>query len=385
MKYLSQNIPKDKRVLLRTDYNVPIAQGTITDTTRIKDSLPTLELLLKNNNRVIILTHLGRPKGIETALSLEPVRVALQTLLLEKKVILVKNLDDVDAFANQTPSEIILVENIRFFPGEEANDPAFAKKLAALGDVFVNDAFSFCHRSTASMIGLTEYLPSYCGLALEKELNFLTKLSKNPKRPFVAITGGGKISTKLTLLASLAVKADKVLVGGGIANNLLKASGNEIGGSIAEPSLLPEAEKLLKQHADKFLLPQDVVVLKPDHSVVYVDVDRIEPEDRIEDIGEKTRESFRAEILNAGTVVWNGPVGEFEKEEFSKGTHAVLQAISESNAVSIVGGGDTLAAIAKYPKLAAKISFISTGGGALLEYIENGTLPGIDALEKNIS
>lgn len=382
MKYLAQNIPSGKRVLVRVDYNVPIENDKITDDTRIKQSLPTLNSLLDNLNRVIILSHLGRPEGKDPSLSLEPVRERLQELLPNKKILLVKDFtQDKNLIENQKLDEIILLENIRFFPGEKNSDQDFTKALSALGDVYVNDGFSVSHRRSASTTGLPTLLPSFAGLSLEKELDFLTKL-KNPERPFIAIIGGGKISTKLTLLDSLAKKVDKILIGGALANNLLKAKGLEIGQSKYEPDLMSDTQKLLASSPHKFVLPIDAKVENAQGQVLNKDATNIAPQDQIKDIGDKTIEEFANFIKDAQIIVWNGPLGMFEDKRFAHGTEEVLKAVAESSGTTILGGGDTIAAVSSHPELAKKISFISTGGGALLEYLEKGSLPAVDALEQ---
>lgn len=384
MKFLSQNIPSQKRVLLRVDYNVPVSDGRITDNTRILETIPTLRLLLENKNKIILISHLGRPNGVDPSLSLRPIRQELSRLLPDIQINLVEDFrKQKDVFEKQSPNEVILLENIRFFPEEKTQDLSFGKNLSEMADIYVNDAFGVSHRSSASLTLLPKLLPAYAGLALQKELSFLKKLTKNPAHPFLAILGGGKISTKLPLLQALAPITDLILTGGGIANTLLKAQGVEIGTSIYDQSLLQEAKTLLQKYPDKFVLPQDVVTENENGEIQTKMVGSLLKTESIKDIGVETEKIFYEKILRAQTIIWNGPVGQFEKEEFSKGTFSVLKAIAESPAISIVGGGDTIAAISKHPSLTKKITFISTGGGALLQYLEKGTLPALDALSEN--
>lgn len=380
MNFLSQDTPTGKRVLVRIDYNVPIESGTVKDDTRIKESLPTIRLLLEKRNRIILISYLGRPEGKEPKLTLEPARKRLEELL-GKKVILVNDFTkDTSILERQNSDDIILLENIRFYPEEKISDPEFAKKLASLGDLYVNDGFSISHRKSASTTVLPTLLPSFAGLALEKEIKHLEKFIKNPGHPFIAIIGGGKISTKLTLLDTLAKKVDKMLIGGALANNLLKANGTQIGESKHEPDLLEDSKKLLNDYPDKFVLPVDCIVEDAEGKSVEKEISELKPKDQIKDIGGKTIREFSEVIKNAKTILWNGPLGQFEDKRYAEGTHKILIAATDSSATTILGGGDTISAISAYPELAEKISFVSTGGGALLEYLEKGRLPAIDAL-----
>lgn len=386
MKYLSQTPIQNKRVLLRVDYNVSLTPAhTISDDERIKQSLPTIKELLKGNNLLVIVTHLGRPEGIDKKFSLTPVKEKLQEYMPNCTVTLVEDFTkDTEPFKKQTANQILLLENIRFFKEEKQNSPAFSQQLANLADVYVNDAFSVDHRAAASTVGVTEHLPSFAGLALEEEMTYLTKILKTPQTPFVAITGGGKISTKLTLLENLLNKVDTLIIGGGIANTLIKAQGHEIGQSICEDDLLPQARELISRYKTQLLLPTDVTVLTPDNTPQIRQIKAIEPTDSIRDIGPQTIETFSKMITTAKTILWNGPVGNFENTPFEKGTDAIYKAVTDNtSALSIVGGGDTIAALSKHPDFHQKISHISTGGGAMLSFLQDGSLPGIDALEKN--
>jgi phosphoglycerate kinase len=307
--------------------------------------------------------------------------------LPDTTVRLVKDFHEKEVFEKQTEREIILVENIRFFPGEQENYPAFAKELSMLGDIYVNDAFSVSHRDAASVVGLPHLLPSFGGLLLKKEVETLTKALKDPKEPFVAILGGAKVSSKIHLITRLIEVADIILIGGGMANTFFRAAGLEIGKSFYEPAALAQAKKLLvsaEKHHTELVLPQDVIVGDGFTATEALTkrLGEIEAKDQILDIGPETEALFGSKIAEAKTIVWNGPVGYFENPTFRHGTDFLYYAISENaEALSIIGGGETLAAVSKKEHL-EKISHISTGGGAMLEFMENGTLPGIEALER---
>lgn len=389
MKFLADHPVTGKRVLLRVDFNVSLNPNyTIADDTRIRQALPTIELLLKHHNSVIIITHLGRPAKREAHSSLKRVAKDLQTYLPHHKVRMIEDFlsPEYQGGIKQHEKEVILLENIRYYPGEDANDPAFAKNLANLADIYVNDAFSVNHRSTASIVGITHYLPSYCGLLLSKEITMLNLAIKNPLKPVVIVLGGSKISTKLKLIDKLIEVADAVLIGGGLANNFLLAKGLPIGKSIVEKKELVDTKRLIahaKQHGTKLLLPVDVVVqTKKDASSGLIKaITEISQQESIFDIGPHTQAEFGTEIARARTILWNGPVGYFENPAFKRGTDFLYYAIAENrHATSIVGGGETLAALSHKEHVEA-ISHISTGGGAMLEYIEHGTLPGIEALK----
>lgn len=388
MKYIDEADIQNKRVLLRVDFNVSLTPGyTIADDQRIKQALPTIKHLLTNNNKIIIVTHLGRPKNHEPELSLSTVRDKLASYLTDHEIILINDFSaEKEAFANQTENQIFLLENIRYYKEELANDEEFAKKLANLADVYVNDGFSVAHRKEASIIQIPKFLPSYAGLLMRKEVSMLSSLLQNPKKPFVAILGGSKISTKLKLIGKIMEIADTVLLTGGLANNFFKAKGLEIGKSIYEENEIPESKNLIDRAQENhvtLLLPTDVIVGSKDQTLpgTVKSISTITKDDAVLDIGPDTANEFAMHIQSAATIVWNGPVGYFENPIFRKGSDAICDAIVKNpNATSIIGGGDTIAAIAHRKDL-NHISHISTGGGAMLEFLENnGTLPGIEAL-----
>ena len=378
---------RDKRVMIREDLNVPITEGKVTSDARIRAALPTIENALHAGARVILLSHLGRPKegNYEEQYSLTPVASKL-TELLGQPVRLIKDWLENEISVN--PGEVVLCENVRFNPGEKADDMTLSQKMAALCDVFVMDAFGTAHRAEASTHGIAKFAKIACaGPLLVAELEALHKALANPKPPMVAIVGGSKVSTKLTLLDSLLTVADRLIVGGGIANTFIASQGYNVGKSLYEPELLETAQRYsmtAKEKGGKIPIPQDVVVGKEFSSEAIASIkslNDIAADDMIFDIGPKTIEQFTAMLRTAGTILWNGPVGVFEFEQFSAGTKAIAMAIAESNAFSIAGGGDTLAAIDKY-HIADKISYISTGGGAFLEFIEGKTLPAVAVLEE---
>ncbi|MEG6566969.1 phosphoglycerate kinase [Thermoanaerobacterium saccharolyticum] len=380
---------KGKRVLVRVDFNVPMdSEKNITDDTRIKAALPTIQYLLDNNAKVILVSHLGRPKGkFNMEYSMKPVAKRLSELL-GKQVIVADDVigEDAKAKANALKDgEVLLLENVRFHAEEEKNDPDFSKELASLADVFVNDAFGTAHRAHASTTGVASYLPAVSGFLIEKELNFMGGALENPERPFVAILGGAKVSDKIGVITNLLDKVDSLLIGGGMAYTFIKAEGYEIGKSLLEEDKLELAKDLIekaKQKGVKLLLPVDTVVsaeLKSGVPYEVVDIDKM-PNDKIGvDIGPKTIEEFSKVIKDAKTVVWNGPMGVFEIREFAKGTEAIAKAMSECNGTTIIGGGDSAAAVEQLG-YADKVSHISTGGGASLEFLEGKVLPGIAAL-----
>jgi phosphoglycerate kinase len=377
---------RDKRVLIRQDLNVPIKQGVVASDKRIKASLPTIEKALEAGAAVLLMSHLGRPTEgeREEEFSLQPVAECLQALL-ERPVRLVRD------YLEQPPEcqtgEVILLENVRFNPGEKANDPDLAKKYAQLCDVYVMDAFGTAHRAQASTHGVGNCATVACaGPLLVGELEALEKALKSPARPTVAIVGGAKVSTKLTVLNTLSAKVDRLVPGGGIANTFIAALGHSVGKSLVEENLIQEAKSLIDQSKSRgaeILIPVDVVVGKafdPNTEAEVKAVDAVAGDDMIFDIGPETAALYADIMKSAGTIVWNGPVGVFEFEQFSQGTRALGQAIADSNAFSIAGGGDTLAAVDQFG-LSDRISYISTGGGAFLEFLEGKTLPAVQMLE----
>lgn len=380
-----------KRVLVRVDYNVSLLSDgiTIADDTRIRQSLATIEYLLRNHNKLILVSHLGRPEGRDEKYSLKTVAVHLESLLPNVSVRLVDDFASSEGqheLADQHAGEILLLENIRYFTGEQRNDPAFAQKLSELADVYINDAFGVSHRRDASVVGVPRYLPSYGGLLLKKEIETLSKLLENPKKPFVAILGGAKVSTKINLLYRLVEIADHVLLGGGIANTFLLEKGLPIGKSLAEADQLDNIRKIIAHAKDKntqILMPEDAVVtqdLNAENESQVVEAEEVPADSYIADIGPLTQAEYGNVIARAATIVWNGPVGYFENPAFARGTEFLYYSITQNtHCLSVVGGGDTLAAVSKKEYI-DKITHISTGGGAMLEFIERGTLPGIEAL-----
>ena len=378
-----------KRVLVRVDFNVPIKNGVITDDRRIREALPTIKYLIEKGAKVILVSHLGRPKGFQDDLRLDPVAKRLSELLGKP----VKKLNDCigeeveKEVANMNPGDVVLLENIRFYKEEEANDPEFAKKLAKLADLYVNDAFGTAHRAHASTAGVANYIPGVAGLLMKKEIEIMGKALENPDRPFVCILGGAKVSDKIGVIQNLVNKVDVLLIGGGMMFTFLKAMGYEIGKSIVEEDKLDLAKDLMslaKEKGVKFVLPVDAVVvkeIKEDAPTTVKDVDKFDKDDIGVDIGPKTIDLFREEIMKAKTIIWNGPMGIFEIPAFSNGTKKVAEAIAENkNCVSIVGGGDTAAAVQLFG-LEEKFTHISTGGGASLEFLEGKVLPGVAVLQ----
>ena len=377
---------KGKRVLIREDLNVPLTDGKVTSDTRIRAALPTIQHALDKGAKVMVMSHLGRPKEGEydEALSLTPVAKRLSELL-GVKVRLERDWLDGVAVAD---GEVIMCENVRFNPGEKKNDPALSKRMADLCDVFVMDAFGTAHRAQASTCGIGEIAPIACaGPLLVAELDALSRALGNPKRPLVAIVAGSKVSSKLTVLESLSTVVDQLIVGGGIANTFIAAAGHNIGKSLHEPDLIAEAKRLMAQakaRGGDIPLPTDVVIAEEFSASAEADVrnvDGVADGEMILDIGPDTAEMYAAILKTAGTIVWNGPVGVFEFDQFGEGTRVLAQAIAESPAFSIAGGGDTLAAVEKYG-VADRISYISTGGGAFLEFLEGKTLPAVAMLEQ---
>lgn len=376
-----------KRVLIRQDLNVPIKDGEVTSDKRIRASISTIEHCIKAGAKVMIMSHLGRPTEGEYAeeFSLKPVATRLSSLL-DKKVTVVRDwLDGVGDLAN---GDVVLCENVRFNVGEKKNDDALSKKMAALCDVYVMDAFGTAHRAQASTHGVAKYAPVACaGPLLAGELEALGKALDNPKRPMVAIVGGSKVSTKLTVLDSLSTIVDQLIVGGGIANTFIAADGHNVGKSLYEEDLVDEAKKLKAAAQTKggdIPVPVDVICGKEFSESAAAEtknVDEVADDDMIFDIGPKTAAQFAEMLKSAGTIVWNGPVGVFEFDQFGEGTKTLGMAIAECDAFSIAGGGDTLAAVDKYD-IADRVSYISTGGGAFLEFLEGKKLPAVEILEQ---
>ena len=377
-----------KRVFIRADLNVPQDEaGNITEDTRIRASIPSIKYALEGGAAVMVTSHLGRPTEGEVTAddTLAPVAVRLGQLL-GKPVKLIQNW--VDGGFSVAPGEVVLLENCRCNKGEKKNNEELSQKMAALCDIYVNDAFGTAHRAEATTHGIARFAPVACaGILMGAEIDALGKALCNPARPLVAIVGGSKVSSKLTILRSLADKVDQLIVGGGIANTFLLASGKRIGESLAEPELVKEAQviiDLMKARGAEVPLPEDVVVADEVSAMARankVPVDEVGPHDRILDIGPKAAAQLSQIIANAGTIVWNGPVGVFELPQFAGGTKMLASAIAHSEAFSIAGGGDTLAAIAKF-HIADDVGYISTGGGAFLEFLEGKTLPAIAALEE---
>ncbi len=379
-----------KKVLVRVDYNVPLDKDLkITDDTRIRLSLPTLDYLMRNNAKIILMSHLGRPKGKpEDKFRLDPAAKRLGELTGKK----IKKFDETFSLEikdyiemEMKNGDIVLLENLRFNPGEKANDDDFSRALATLADVFVNDAFGAAHRAHASVAGVAKYIPAVAGLLMKKEVETLDSLLQSPARPFIAILGGSKVSDKIQVIKNLLEKVDSLVLGGGMTYTFLKAQNHEIGKSICEFDQLDYAREMLefaKKNNVNVLLPVDIIAAKEfdeNAEKKLVPAESIPLDWMGLDIGPKTIEMFKQEILNAGTVFWNGPVGVFEWDRFSEGTRGIASAVAESPAVTVAGGGDTLAALKKYG-LTDKISHISSGGGASMELLEGKELPGVYSL-----
>ena len=387
-----------KRVLVRVDYNVPIENGKVSDDKRIRETVPTLQYLLDRNARVILVSHLGRPKGKwSDEFSLAPVAEHLRTLI-GAKVEFIKDVvgPEAKAAADAVPAgQVLILENIRFLPGEETNDPRLSEALAAFADVYVNDAFGTAHRAHASTCGVAEAMkkdnkPAVAGFLMEKELRFLGEALAHPEKPFVAILGGSKISGKIDVIENLLPRVDHLLIGGAMANTFFKAMDLETGGSLVEPDRLDVARELIGRAGDKLVLPVDVVVAgeaKPGVRTWTLARNEVPPEGKIFDVGPKTVATFGDVLSRAKTVLWNGPVGMFEIPEFAQGTDGVARAVAAATgngATTIVGGGDTAAAVEE-AGVADRMTHVSTGGGASLEFLEGKPLPGVAILDDRTS
>jgi len=380
----------NKKALVRVDFNVPLKDGVVTDDTRIQAALPTINYLLEKGASVVVMSHFGRPKGKKNPeFSMAPIAKRFSELL-GKPVVLAKDVIGSEVAAQVAAlnkGDVLLLENVRFYAEEETNDPEFAKSLAAFGDVYVNDAFGTAHRAHASTEGVAHYLPSYAGFLIEKEVKFMAPLLENPDKPFVAIIGGSKVSSKISVLESLVRTCNTIVIGGGMAYTFLAVQGHSIGKSLVEEDYKETAASFLAKAKEKgvqVILPVDHLCgeeFKEDTAVIKVDSADI-PQNLIGmDIGPKTVELIVAAVTKAKSVVWNGPMGVFEFNSFANGTLTVAKALAQSSATTVVGGGDSVAAINKFD-LADKISHVSTGGGASLEFLEGQVLPGIKALEK---
>lgn len=382
---------KGKKVVVRCDFNVPLKDGRITDDNRIRAALPTITYLTEHGAKVILMSHLGRPKGEpKKEYSLSPVAERLSQLLgcdVKFKSCPTVVCDTIRDMAEKlTDGEVMLLENVRFRKEETDNDAGFAKELASLGEIFVQEAFGTAHRAHASTAGIADYLPAVSGFLIEKEVKFLGEALENPKRPFVAIMGGAKVGDKIPVIRNLLKKVDTLIIGGGMAYTFFKSMGLEIGTSILDEENIGLASELLKEAEDagvKMLLPVDVTAAREfsnDSETAVVDRDAIPSDMMGLDIGPKTVELYRQALKDAATIVWNGPVGVFEMPAFEKGTRAIAEILAESNAVTIIGGGDSAAAAEQFG-LADKMTHISTGGGASLEFLEGKVLPGIAVIE----
>lgn len=384
--------PKGKRVLLRVDFNVPLDESrNITDDTRIRKALPTIEYLVDKGAKVIVMSHMGRPKGqMVDDLRLDKVAERLRELI-EAPVNHIHEcigLGVEEAVSDMLEGEVLLLENTRFYHGEEMNDRAFVEEVAKLGDVFVSDAFGAVHRAHATTAGLADVLPAYAGLLLEREIEVLSGLLKTPQRPVVLIMGGAKIDTKIGVLKNFIDKGDAFLIGGGLGNTFLFAAGHNVGDSLHEPDKAETAREIMleaEKDLDDFVLPHDVVVASEaseDAETLVVPVRDIEGDMKIFDSGTGTIGKFCEIIARAGTVIWNGPVGLFEMKPFEEGTRRIAEAVAECEGVTILGGGDTIAAIKKFGIAEERFTHISTGGGAMLEFLEGKELPGVKVLTK---
>ena len=391
MKYIKdqENLNK-KIVLLRLDLNVPLKNGIITDQTRIDKILPVINFLLQKKSKILVISHVGRPKGkVDKALSLKPICENLEKKLNQKVSLIKDNILELkrDDLFNDSKEQIVFLENIRFYEEEEKNDTIFSKHLSKLADIFVNDAFSCSHRAHASVTKITQFLPSYAGLQLETEINALKKVTSEIKKPIACIVGGAKISTKISIIKNLIPKFDNIIIVGGMANNILNYLGNPIGKSIKEDnceSIIEDIFKTAKNHSCKIIYPEDVVVGKNKEDKAQIkELNEVKNDDLILDIGPRTINKIQNVIENSQTILWNGPAGYFENPSFALGSYKIAKKIvekSKNNLIySVAGGGDTIAVINQINEI-NNFNFISTAGGAFLEYLEGKELPGIKAL-----
>ncbi len=370
---------------MREDLNVPMSKGAITDDSRIRAAIPTLQHLAQRGAMVIVMSHLGRPKGVEPALSLRPVGMQLARLL-EHEVLFAEDCVGEPArtaVGKLQNGQVLLLENVRFHPEDEANDPDFARRLASLGEIFVNDAFGSSHRAHASVVGVAAFLPAFAGELMEEELTALHQALDNPRRPMLAVVGGAKVSTKVGVLRHLLARVDALVVGGAMANTFFKARGYPTGAGLVEDSALPVAAEVAQEAGRKLLLPVDLVCarrMEAGQPLRIMDADAVEDGWMALDIGPKSVALFSERLHGAGAIVWNGPMGVAEIRDFSDGTRAIGEAIATSGGYTLVGGGDTVAAVDSLG-LAGRFSHVSTGGGATLEYLEGKELPGVAILK----
>ena len=387
LKTLENVALEGKTVLLRTDFNVPLEDGVVQDRTRLRESLKTIQFLLEQGAKVVIATHLGRPKGkVVEELRLNPVATAL-SVLLGKPVIKLNDCvgAEVQTAISSAPfGSVILLENLRFHPEEEANDATFAAELAVGKDLYVSDAFGTVHRAHASTVGVTKLLPSYAGFLVQKEVEVLSGILENPKKPLALVVGGAKVDTKIGILEKFLNSADVFVIGGALANTFLAAQGYAVGTSLYEADKIEVAKRFLAAAVGKtVLLPSDVVIatdLTPGLPVQEVSVDAVPADQKILDLGSKTRVAFAAGLAGVQTILWNGPMGLYEQEAFAAGTRDLALAIADLNAVKVLGGGDTIDALAHFGIPTEKFTHISTGGGAMLEFLEGKMLPGVEVL-----